>query len=84
MPILSEMFQQCNGGSLVRQKKLHSTQTPFPCNICATVYLSKSRLDLHLLSRTSISLGVCSAQRVPEPDPLPGISFDTRPDLIQF
>ena len=25
-----------------------------------------------------------SAQRVPEPDPLPGISFDTRPDLIQF
>ena len=27
---------------------------------------------------------VCSAQRVPEPDPLPGISFDTRPDPIQF
>jgi len=25
-----------------------------------------------------------SAQRVPEPDPLPGISFDTRPDPIQF
>ena len=29
------------------------------------------------------NLGV-SAQRVPEPDPLPGISFDTRPDPIQF
>ena len=27
---------------------------------------------------------VHSAQRVPEPDPLPGISFDTRPDPIQF
>ena len=27
---------------------------------------------------------VNSAQRVPEPDPLPGISFDTRPDPIQF
>ena len=27
---------------------------------------------------------VSSAQRVPEPDPLPGISFDTRPDPIQF
>ena len=25
-----------------------------------------------------------SAQRVPEPDPLPGISIDTRPDPIQF
>ena len=25
-----------------------------------------------------------SAQRVPEPDPLPGISFDTPPDPIQF
>ena len=25
-----------------------------------------------------------SAQRVPEPDPIPGISFDTRPDPIQF
>ena len=25
-----------------------------------------------------------SAQRVPEPDPLPSISFDTRPDPIQF
>ena len=29
-------------------------------------------------------LTVSSAQRVPEPDPLPGISFDTRPDPIQF
>ena len=27
---------------------------------------------------------VSSAQWVPEPDPLPGISFDTRPDPIQF
>ena len=25
-----------------------------------------------------------SVQRVPEPDPLPGIPFDTRPDPIQF
>ena len=27
---------------------------------------------------------IVSAQRVPEPDPLPGIFFDTRPDPIQF
>ena len=27
---------------------------------------------------------VISAQRVPEPDPIPGIFFDTRPDPIQF
>ena len=27
---------------------------------------------------------IISAQRVPEPDSLPGISFDTRPDPIQF
>ena len=27
---------------------------------------------------------VGSAQQVPKPDPLPGISFDTRPDPIQF
>ena len=27
---------------------------------------------------------ICSAQRVPEPDPLSGISFDTRPDMILF
>ena len=25
---------------------------------------------------------LASAQRVPEPDPLPGISFDTRPDSV--
>ena len=31
-----------------------------------------------------VGLDMGSAQRVPEPDPLPGISFDTRPDLIQF
>ena len=33
---------------------------------------------------TSVSVGMISAQRVPEPDPLPGISVDTRPDPIQF
>ena len=33
--------------------------------------------------KCTVSLQI-SAQRVPEPDPLPGISFDTRPDPIQF
>ena len=41
-----------------------------------------------LLPPSSLSLGqsrpTASAQRVPEPDPLPGISFDTQPDPIQF
>ena len=35
--------------------------------------------------KASLALGlIISAQRVPEPDPLPGISFDTRLDPIQF
>ena len=32
----------------------------------------------------NIARGERSAQRVPEPDPLPGIYFDTRPDPVQF
>ena len=32
----------------------------------------------------SLSQVILSAQRVPEPNPLTGISFDTRPDPIQF
>ena len=43
---------------------------------CHTVIKSQ---DQHL-----VQLIKFSAQRVPEPDPLPGISFDTRPDPIQF
>ena len=35
-------------------------------------------------SGIKVLLAVISVQRVPEPDPLPGISFDTRPDPIQF
>ena len=31
-----------------------------------------------------IALPTHSVQRVPEPDPIPGIFFDTRPDPIQF
>ena len=37
----------------------------------------------HLLSEGVVHPAI-SVQRVPEPDPLPGISFDTRPDPIQF
>ena len=29
-------------------------------------------------------MAISSVQRVPEPDPIPGISFATRPDPIQF
>ena len=31
-----------------------------------------------------VKVNTTSAQRVPEHDPLPGISVDTRPDPIQF
>ena len=31
-----------------------------------------------------IYMDLTSAQRVPEPDPLPSIFFNTRPDPIQF
>ena len=34
--------------------------------------------------RMTCNLLPTSAQWVPEPDPLPGIFFDTRPDPIQF
>ena len=40
----------------------------------------KDSLGLEILQL----LYIASAQQVPEPDPLPGISFDTRPDPIQF
>ena len=43
-----------------------------PCKSCKIKFSSGRKLE------------VSSAQRVPEPDPLPGISFDTRPDPIQF
>ena len=43
-------------------------------------FLRQKQFPFRLLSNHHLD----SAQRVPEPDPLPGISFDTRPDPIQF
>ena len=38
---------------------------------------------MHMISREKDQFKVVvSAQRVPEPDPIPGISFDTRPDSV--
>ena len=47
---------------------------------------SCSALTWAILCRVQFAslFDMCSAQRVPEPDPLPGISFDTRPDPIHF
>ena len=45
------------------------------------LFSSRSTMSSHI---SLLNLCKCSVQRVPEPDPLPGISFDTRPDPIQF
>ena len=56
----------------------------------AMIYTAGSIDHKPILQRRSSLLTISSqyhavsAQRVPEPDPLPGISFDTRPDPIQF
>ena len=43
------------------------------------------RMFFHLCSRFRFSFPLqISVQRVPEPDPIPIISFDTRPDPIHF
>ena len=52
-----------------------------------TGYLHMREFALKFLQEQILSPKVVitiSVQRVPEPDPLPGISFDTRPDPIQF
>ena len=47
--------------------------------------VAKSDIFRHKCSEQGVRPSVSrSVQRVPEPDPLPGISFDTRPDPIQF
>ena len=57
-----------------------------PCVVVGVVAIFYPRCVLRLRVGDNKSDGgpVDSAQRVPEPDPLPGISFDTRPDMIQF
>ena len=47
-----------------------------------SVYLNK--IGTLILSQSAFLRIGYSAQRVPEPDLLPGISSDTRPDPIQF
>ena len=48
------------------------------------MYLSENDQNWHFLVTFVNVLWIISAQWVPEPDPLPGISFDTRPNPIQF
>ena len=47
------------------------------------IILSSSHLIILIIILISNPC-ILSAQRVSEPDPLPGISVDTRPDPIQF
>ena len=47
-------------------------------------YLFVSQVKSTLHSSIHILRNTNSAQRVPEPDPVTGICFDTRPDPIQF
>ena len=47
-------------------------------------YKSAEPGNAHHKSGDKENNNVTSVQRVPEPDPIPGISFATRPDPIQF
>ena len=55
-------------------------------NLCIEFCWRQRIVKHHLWTGLSVEFlgSVISAQRVPEPDPLPGIYFDTRPDPIQF
>ena len=56
-------------GNITPEKARKSRQMPFHDK---TAYVWMGMLPLN------------SVQRVPEPDPIPGISFATRPDPIHF
>ena len=60
----------------LQQEKV-SVQLYIICLLCNGIYL------LAYLQASFYAVA-SSAQRVPEPDPLPGIFFDTRPDPNQF
>ena len=62
---------------------LHASSSPGPRDITKRRIVTLVMLVMVMLVMVMQALS-SSAQRVPEPDPLPGISFDTRPDPIQF
>ena len=84
--------------SLKIHMTLHKEEKRFPCDLCEQSFESKGKQmahkrSVHELSGRRFTCSLCllyiwrftsSAQRVPEPDPPPVISFDTRPDPIQF
>ena len=76
---LTDYGQSC--GDLRKHKMnvcmLHLKKKVLVTNICKQWICS-------LFIKDIIHHIIYSAQRVPEPDPIPGISFDTRPDPIQF
>ena len=72
----------CWSGGILILKGIGSRTPP-------TVFNTVKVFIYALIYTTSLGLFftkvvVGSAQRVPEPDPLPGISSDTRPDPVQF
>ena len=69
-------------GMKFEQKKTHKT---IRIGTCLDLRWHKFYKNTSITSCSPINdETTTSAQRVPEPDPLPSISFDTRPDPIQF
>ena len=57
--------------------RYHALALPCTLTEAHTAYPRASHIVL-----IGLAIILASAQRVPEPDPLPGISFDTRPDSV--
>ena len=78
--------------------KVESSSANFSMDQVIYMFLSKPDIIIHLPFTMHLKTKflkaidfevqdmavIDSAQRVPKPDPIPGISFDTRPDPIQF
>ena len=71
---------------LLPQQFLLLARTTFPTDTLAPSPKSMANQGagsaLSALCRAHVGVLLGSAQRVPEPDPLPGIFLETRPDLI--
>ena len=72
--------------SAAEAKLLYELLIPLSASERAQSYLFGSNTLMYIVYQyiTHAYHTMTSAQRVPEPDPLPDISFDTQPDPIQF
>ena len=86
----SSNFIRHNGFSRVQTKQApihpHAVWFQFTTVSAGCSNISKTLFTVFpaIMQYLSSAVFAASVQRVPEPDPIPGISFDTRPDPIHF